>query len=180
MKYIIIPGLGDSGSEHWQSYWQNLFPSSERVIQKDWNNPKLEDWIFELQNLIQNISEPMILIAHSLGVALVVHWANLHKNPNVKGAFLVSPSDVESPSHTPESSRGFSPFPKIKLPFPSLIVASADDPYVPIQRAESLADLWDSDFRNVGRLGHINSESKLEYWELGQHLLKKFELEIKS
>ena len=34
-----------------------------------------------------------------------------------------------------------------------------------------LAKNWDSAFVNIGAKGHINSESKLEYWDEGQAVL---------
>ena len=38
---LIVPGLGDSGKEHWQNYWLEQFENSRKVMQKDWDNPIL-------------------------------------------------------------------------------------------------------------------------------------------
>lgn len=33
---LIVPGLFDSGPDHWQSHWQRALPTAERVEQSDW------------------------------------------------------------------------------------------------------------------------------------------------
>ncbi len=172
MKYLIIPGLGNSGVNHWQSYWEKELKNSKRVIQDDWENPNLENWIRNLETEIEKCDDQIILIAHSLGVALVLQWASRNKNTKVEGALLVSPSDVDSDEYTPEVVRNFSPFPMIKLPFHSIVVASEDDPYVSMYRAEYFAKMWNSELINVGKLGHINSDSNLGVWDEGLEILK--------
>lgn len=174
MKYLIIPGLGNSGVNHWQSFWGKKLKNSKRVIQDDWENPNLENWLRNLEKEIERSDDKIILIAHSLGVALVLQWAYRNKNNKVEGALLVSPSDVDSKEHTPEIVRNFSPIPMIKLPFNSIVVASEDDPYVSMSRAEYFAKNWNSDFINVGKLGHINSDSNIGEWEEGLKILKRF------
>jgi predicted alpha/beta hydrolase family esterase len=102
-----------------------------------------------------------------------MHWASVNSNPNVIGALLVAPADVDSPEHTPETIWNFSPIPLSKLPFPSIVVSSENDPYISVQRAEYFAKMWGSDFINIGQKGHINSESNLEFWEEGQSILQQ-------
>ena len=48
------------------------------------------------------------------------------------------------------------------------VVASSDDPYVTLERAEYLARCWGSRFVSVGVAGHINSESGLKDWAQGK------------
>lgn len=170
---LIIPGLGDSGENHWQSFWLKKFANSTKVIQDNWEEPQLEEWLSKLDESILKLNSPTILVAHSLAVSLVMHWVILNKNPNIVGALLVAPADVDSPDHTPDFLRNFAPMPTEKLPFPSLVVGSENDTYISIERAEYLAQKWGSDFVNIGQKGHINSDSKLEYWEEGQEFLKQ-------
>lgn len=42
---LILPGLGSSGPEHWQSLWEASNPAFRRVVQRDWDYPDLEDWV---------------------------------------------------------------------------------------------------------------------------------------
>lgn len=74
-------------------------------------------------------------------------------------------------AHTPDSVRNFAPIPLVRFAIPSLVVASTEDPYVTLARAEKLAAAWGADLCNVGELGHINSDSRLAYWPQGLLLL---------
>jgi predicted alpha/beta hydrolase family esterase len=170
---LILTGLGDSGEKHWQSFWLQKFSNSNKVIQANWNEPQLNDWLSSLNQAIQKTNQPTILVAHSLAVSLVMHWALLYKNKNIIGALLVAPADVDSPTHTPDFLRGFAPIPTKKLPFPSIVIGSENDTYMTLNRAQELAQKWGSDFINIGQKGHINSDSNLEYWEEGQAILKQ-------
>lgn len=179
-QILIIPGLGGSDENHWQSFWLKEFENSTRVVQDDWNAPKLDDWLTKLNESILKLDAPTILVAHSLAVSLVLHWANKYPNPNIKGALLVAPADVDSETHTPEIVRGFSLMPTSKLSFPSIVVASENDEFVSIDRAKHFSEHWGSDFINIGYKGHINSASNLKYWQEGQTILEKLMLKINS
>jgi len=170
---LIIPGLGDSGQNHWQSFWLQKFSNSSKVIQDNWDEPILEQWLNRLDNAIQLINKPTVLVAHSLAVSLVMHWVNQNSTTNIIGAMFVAPADVDSPAHTPDFLRHFAPIPIHKLPFPSIVIGSENDTYMTIERAEELAIKWGSDFVNIGQKGHINSDSNLEYWEEGQIILQQ-------
>ena len=170
---LIIPGLGDSGEKHWQSFWLQKFPNSTKVIQDNWDEPQLDEWLVRLDENIQKIQQPTILVAHSLAVSVVMHWISQYNNSNIIGALLVAPADVNSPDHTPDFLRHFSPIPTQAVPFPTLVIGTENDTYISLERAKELALDWGSDFVNIGQKGHINSESDLEYWEEGQTLLQQ-------
>ena len=170
---LIIPGLGDSGEKHWQNFWLQKFPNSTKVIQDNWDAPQLNQWQIRLDETIQNIKEPTILVAHSLAVSLVMHWLSQNNNPKIIGAFLVAPADVNSSKHTPDFLRHFAPIPTQPIPFPSLVIGTENDTYISLERAKELASCWGSDFINIGLKGHINSESNLGYWEEGQVFLQQ-------
>jgi uncharacterized protein len=173
-KLIIIPGLGNSGPEHWQTLWEKKFSGSVRVNQTDWDKPDLKFWIESLQNVVEAQQADILLVGHSLGVALVAHWAAKYQSANVKGALLVSPSDVDSPAHTPEEVRGFAPMPLQKLSFKSIVVSSGNDTFVSPERARFFAECWGSEFVATGALGHINAASNIAEWPLGLELLRRF------
>jgi hypothetical protein len=52
------------------------------------------------------------------------------------------------------------------------MVASTNDPWMTVEKAETWAERWGSDFVNAGALGHINAESGLGDWRFGQRLLQ--------
>lgn len=169
--YIIVPGLGNSGPAHWQSLWQKTLPNAIRVEQRDWENPTKSEWLLALEKTVQQAPGDCVLIAHSLGVALVAHWAAEFHSSKVCAALLVSPSDVDSAEHTPDSVRGFAPMPLQCLPFRSTVVASSNDPFVALARATQFAQAWGADLVNIGPCGHINAESNLAHWPQGWKLL---------
>ncbi|MFN8357533.1 MAG: alpha/beta hydrolase [Spirosomataceae bacterium] len=169
---LIIPGLGDSGPAHWQSYWLQEFDNAVKLVQDDWEEPLLTDWLQRLHETIVSLNRPTVLVAHSLAVSLVAHWADNHQHPMVKAALLVCPADVDSPAHTPDVVRNFAPMPTTRLPFPSVVVASENDTYVSLERASYFAECWGSQLVNVGAKGHVNASSQLEYWQEGQAILE--------
>lgn len=169
--FLVLPGLGNSGVDHWQSYWSMAFPRATRVLQDEWDQPRLADWLTRLDHAVAQGAHPAVLIAHSLGVALAVHWLASRAPSRVKAALLVAPSDVESPAHTPEETRDFAPLPRDPLPVAATVIASSNDPFVPLARAEALAAGWGAAFCDAGELGHINGASRLGLWPQGLLLL---------
>lgn len=172
-KLLILAGLGNSGEKHWQSYWLQKFKNSSKLVQGNWDEPKLDDWLDKLKEAISKLDAPTILVAHSLAVSMVLHWAATNKNPYIIGALLVAPADVDSADHTPETIWNFSPIPIKKLDFPSIVITSDNDPYISLERAKYFAEMWGSDFINIGQKGHINSDSNLEFWDEGQLILEQ-------
>ena len=63
--------------------------------------------------------------------------------------------------------------PRNRLPFPSIAVASTDDPYVTLERSAELAHAWGSELVNIGPAGHVNSASGLGDWPAGFALLER-------
>lgn len=174
-RVLILPGLGSSGPEHWQTLWQRLDPSYQRVELGDWDAPSCAAWCERLDQAVRADTGPIILVAHSLACILVAHWAARGATGNVSSALLVAPADVDCPRHTPDCVRNFAPLPRAALPFPSILVASRDDPYAAFARAEELAQLWGARFIDGGAQGHLNADSKLGTWPVGRALLRELE-----
>ncbi|WP_374380374.1 RBBP9/YdeN family alpha/beta hydrolase [Dongia sp.] len=168
---VIIPGLGNSGPLHWQRLWQAELGNNARMVeQDDWDRPNIADWVARLDRVIADLPVPPVLVAHSLSCALVAHWVAKAARA-VAGALLVAPADVDSDTHTPPETRSFRPMPMSRLPFPSTVVASGDDPYVARARAQAFALAWGSRFVDIGAAGHINTASGFGEWPLGRLLL---------
>ena len=169
-KILLLPGLWNSGEQHWQSHWEKTY-GFERVLQDDWETPICDNWIATIDKAVmQNDLNNVILVGHSLACATVGFWAKKYRRV-IKGALLVAPSDTESPIY-PNCTTGFQPMPTWKLPFKSIVVASTNDEYVSTKRAKFFANIWGSDYYEVGDLGHINSAANLELWEKGFSILK--------
>ena len=108
MPILILPGYADSGPDHWQSHWERADPACRRVVQNDWLQPRRDAWLAALERAVAACAAPPVLAAHSLACSLVAHWAATTRS-RAKGALLVAPADVDSPLHTPDEVRSFSP-----------------------------------------------------------------------
>ncbi len=169
-NYIIIPGLGNSGPDHWQSHFEKSGNSFYRINQKEWDAPVCNDWLETIDKELKLFDlKNVILIGHSLGCATIAHWAKRY-GKSVKGALLVAPSDLEAPAYT-FPAKGFEPIPLEKLNFKTIVVASSNDPWVSIERAQLFAKCWGSELINIGEVGHINTASGYGKWDEGLKIL---------
>ena len=169
---LILPGLGNSGPEHWQSHWERQDPACTR-LQEDWDTPRCDDWVRRLEEALAPASQPVVLAAHSAACAIVVRWAATAPARTigyVAGALLVSPSDPGGVNF-PACAMGFGPMPLMRLPFPSIVVTSDDDPYVSPEQAQTDAEAWGSRFVLLPGAGHINAQSGFGAWPEGYRLL---------
>lgn len=168
---LTFPGFGNSGPQHWQSLWEQSNPEFVRISQRDWDNPDCEEWVSVLESTVQRIGSPVVVVAHSLACLAVAHWAAKPHSP-IKAALLVAVPDPEG-SNFPAEAIGFAPPPLQRFSFPSIVVASTDDPYSSLAHSQTYASVWGSRLVNVGAVGHINASSGLAQWLEGFALLKQ-------
>jgi 2-methylisocitrate lyase-like PEP mutase family enzyme/predicted alpha/beta hydrolase family esterase len=168
-RALILPGLFNSGPEHWQSRWERDDPSLVRVVQRDWDTPERDEWVATLEAAVAAAGPDVVLVAHSTGCPLVAFWA-ARTSRRVRGALLVAPSDTDAPSY-PDGPTGWRPMPLVPLPFKSVVVASSNDQFCSLDRARAFARAWGSRFVQVGDAGHINADSGMGSWPDGQALL---------
>lgn len=167
----MLPGLGGSGPQHWQTLWQARY-GDERVEQRSWDQPDRQAWVSVLAERIARARGPVLLIAHSLACSLVAHWAERHGAGAVAGALLVAPADIDELHPALPEVRSFAPIPLRPLPFASTVLSSSNDPYVSAPRARHFASRWGSAFVDLGPCGHINTESRLGDWPSGRAHLR--------
>jgi len=175
-RVLLLPGWGNSGPSHWQTHWERAMPEFVRVCQDEWTQPEASDWVGCLDAALRSSTDPAVLVAHSLGCALVARWALTHSGP-VAAALLVAPVDVDAPSRPP-GPRGFAPLPLMRLPFRSVLVASDNDPYLTVPRGRQFAGAWGSDYVLLGSRGHIGDAANLGMWEEGLALLAPLRMRI--
>ncbi|QKG53988.1 RBBP9/YdeN family alpha/beta hydrolase [Hymenobacter sp. BRD67] len=172
--FFIVPGLGSSGPEHWQSYFERQNPDFTRIQQREWDAPDKDDWVATLEQALagEDLSQ-VVLIAHSLGCVTVAHWANTYGH-RIKGALLVAPADVDTSSFAAFPTTGFGPMPLQRLPFPSKVVASTTDEWVSVARARQFAEAWGSKLILLEAAGHLNAASGHGNWPAGLELLREW------
>jgi divinyl chlorophyllide a 8-vinyl-reductase len=176
---FLLPGLHNSGPDHWQSVWERTDPTCQRLVQADWATPRCSDWAAVLDAAVVAHDGPVVLVAHSSSNITVAAWARSASPAalaKVRGALLVAPSDPDGPAY-PAGPSGFSPVPLQRLPFRSIVVASTNDEYCTIETARAYAAAWGSEFVDVGARGHINGDSGLGDWPDGRALLAQLRAE---
>ena len=172
--FLVLPGRGNSGVDHWQTHWLGVLPNASRVLQADWDAPLPNDWIRRVDSAVASAPRPVVLIAHSLATITAVKWAadaSPDRLAKVRAAFLVATTDVEDPDPSFDVVRPFAPVPLKRLPFPALVVASRNDPRVSVARSRVFAEAWGADFADVGERGHMGSGDRLALWPEGLLLL---------
>ena len=170
---ITLPGLDGSEPRHWQTVWERQDPAITRIDMGDWSQPHRNLWVNRLNLALHRLDRPAVLVAHSLG-CLALAWWVAYEQPRwgerLAGALLVAPPDVDCAVFD-QRLLPFAPTPLVPLPFPSLLVASRNDPYAEFARSRRLASFWGSEFCDAGYIGHINGESGLGSWTQGRELL---------
>jgi predicted alpha/beta hydrolase family esterase len=163
-QVILVPGLHDSGPDHWQSRWQRAHPEFWRVRQADWSDPDLPAWAARLDHIRGLDPRPALLVAHSFGcLASMVSIAAYPRG--VAGALLVAPAD-------PDKFGVAGLLPSQPVGCPTLVISSRDDPWMSAGQAALWARRWGSEVHDAGALGHINAESGLGDWPFGQKRLQ--------
>jgi uncharacterized protein len=172
---LIVPGLLDSGPDHWQSHWLRARPQALKVELGAWDAPMPDQWVARLDRAVARRRQSVILVAHSLGCLAVACWAgqaSVDRLGKVRGALLVAPPDVDRiDAH--RVLRPFAPAPRTRLPFPSMLVASRTDPYATFPNLVTLAADWGAELVDAGDLGHINVAAGVEDWPDGLTLLDR-------
>lgn len=163
---LIVPGLGNSGPRHWQTLWESANSHYRRVVQRDWNEPNLNEWADALDRAVRNSGVACLVVAHSFGCLAVARRA-AECGEGIAGALLVAPSDPDRWRVARDAIvRG--PF-----GFPSIVVASETDPWLDIEKARALAAGWGSRLVNAGAAGHINVDAGYGRWPEGERLLER-------
>ncbi|MEF2550587.1 alpha/beta hydrolase [Aurantimonas sp. A2-1-M11] len=170
---LIVPGYKGSPENHWQSRWERKLSTARRVRQAEWSKPVRDDWTSAIAEAVNESTRPLVLVAHSLGVAAAVQAVPQFRN-RISGAFLVAPPDVGNESIRPRHLMTFGPYPRDPLPFPSVVIASRNDTFSSLDSAEDIAAAWGSLFIDAGESGHINAESGHGPWPEGLLTFGKF------
>ena len=172
---LIVPGWSNSGPDHWQSRWQRNLRTASRVEQDDWLQPDRDRWVARIAEAVAQAAQPVVLVGHSLGVIAILHAAPELDRQRVGGAFLVAPPDLENIPGWPRDEgqdweglvASFGPTPTTTLPFPSRVIASSNDTFCTVARAQELGGSWGADVSIVADAEHINAASGHGPWPEG-------------
>jgi predicted alpha/beta hydrolase family esterase len=166
---LLVPGLRGSDNGHWQTLWQQERPDFRWVSQADWDTPDLAAWAAAVAHSTRAAGSPALVAAHSFGCLATVRAALVHGAP-IRAALLVAPADPDRLGVTALLARK-------RLPFPSIVVGSTNDPWMKLVRAGELATVWGSRLIGYRNAGHINAESGFGPWPDGVRLLRHLDAE---
>ncbi|WP_175728486.1 RBBP9/YdeN family alpha/beta hydrolase [Burkholderia ambifaria] len=173
---LIVPGLRDHVEDHWQTHLQRRLPNARAVAPLEADKLSRAARVAALDAALAAIDGPVMLVAHSAGVMIVVHWAR-QATRAIDGALLAAPADLDTPMPagypTPDAldAHGWTPVPTQRLPFPSIVAASRNDPLARFERAEAFAAGWGSKLVDLGEVGHLNPASGYGEWHDAERLI---------
>ena len=84
---LLVPGLRDHIPEHWQTLLEQKLPNTTSVPRMARDKLSCAALVRELDRSLAAIEGPVVLVAHSAGVMITVHWALRHRRP-IHGALL--------------------------------------------------------------------------------------------
>jgi uncharacterized protein len=175
---VIVPGLRDHVESHWQTILATQLSTSITVPRMEIDKLSCGAWVAMLERTLKAIDGPVVLVAHSGGVMITVHWARQHRRP-IRGALLATPPDFESPLPagypTMEVLRanGWLPTPRERLPFPCIVAASTNDPLGRFERVADLAVAWGSRLVDIGAVGHLNPAAGYGEWPRAHEFIRE-------
>lgn len=178
---LIIPGLRDYVADHWQTLLQARLVNVRSVPPLETDKLNCEKRVAAIQAQLEKIQGPVILVAHSAGVLMTLHWAAKHQH-DIQGALLVTPPDLSMdwPANYPSAEtlrqEGWDPLPNSKLPFPSIVAASSNDHLASYEAVEEMAKLWGSQLVNLGAVGHMNPAAGFGLWTRAEQFIQKLDL----
>jgi predicted alpha/beta hydrolase family esterase len=167
---ILVPGLRGHVEDHWQTRLAASLPGARTVPPLGRTDAGLQSRVTLLDQVVQDVAGQVVLVAHSAGVLVTVHWAARFSPTRVVGALLATPPVLagelppEYPSIEQLRAHGWLPIPREPLPFPSIVAASSDDPLGNPVRLSSLAAAWGSRVHELGAVGHLNPASGFGEW----------------
>lgn len=177
---LIVPGLRDHVHDHWQTLLAARLPRVRIVPPLETDKLNCQARVDAIQQTLDDITGPVILVAHSAGVLMVAHWAARYRRA-IKGALLVTPPDLDTqwPEQypAPETLRtnGWTPLPRQPLPFFSLVAASTNDHLASIDAVAALARDWRAELVNLGAVGHLNPASGYGLWPQAESFIRLLE-----
>lgn len=174
---LIVPGLRDHVADHWQTLLAQKLSHVRTVPPLQQHKLSCAARVAAIERELGLIAGPVVIVAHSAGAIMTVHWATQGTRP-IRGALLATPADLEAPLPagypTLDALRdnGWLPLPRRLLPFPSIVAASLDDPLARFERTSELARAWGSRLVNLGSVGHLNPASGFGEWPQAMALIE--------
>ena len=167
MNFFIFHGIYGNPKENWFPWLkQELEIKGFEVIVPKFPTPfdqSLESWLRTIAKYEDKINEETVLIGHSLGAAFILDFLEI-RNKKIKAAFLVAGFHKLLNNEFNELNKTFVgrdfDWQKIKDNCNKFfVVASDNDPYIPIEIAEEMAKLLNAELKIIHNGGHLNKKA---------------------
>jgi predicted alpha/beta hydrolase family esterase len=162
-RLLVVPGLHDSPSGHWQSWLQDQFPTALRVVQRDWATADIERWAGRIASTLDRAGAgPRVAVAHSFGALAVARHLALVPQTPLAAVLFVAPAD-------PDRFGIGELLPQQALRLPATLLLSSNDPWLGLAAGQRWAQRWGSPCVNLGPAGHINVQSGFRTLPYARH-----------
>ncbi len=164
MTILILHGIGGHAGIHWQKWLgENLAKDGHRILMPnlpDSERPDRKTWLAAIREITKDInSSGLVIVAHSLGVPAAL---DLIEERPAKALVCVSgfADDYGAELNSYFLSEKKIDFEKVNRNIEKALVVYGDnDPYVPQEVLQSLADSLGVRPEIVPSGGHLNSDS---------------------
>lgn len=180
---LIVPGLRDAVARHWQTLLEARLRAQAVPVA---SVPPMgrEDLdcaarVAAIEHTAAATEGPLVIVAHSGGCVMLAHWAAAHAQTarRVQGALLAAPPDFDAampegyPTLAQLDAGGWLPVPRARLPFPSIVAGSRNDPLARYERVAELARAWGGSLVDLGEVGHLNPASGYGEWPRAEQFI---------
>lgn len=165
---LFVPGSGAMDPDHWMSRWESRLATA-RLVESGQDVESGRDDVASLAAALgaalagaiapsgTNGARPAVLVGHGAGVHAIARAAAEADVSRVRGAFLVNPSSAWNLPAPPRNP----------LPFPSLLIASRDDPHASFEEMQDLGLDWGAHVVDAGQIGRVDAASGHGPWPEG-------------
>ena len=176
-KILILHGWQGNNDNNWQEFLAKFLKSNGLEVSypkfPNPDYPDLNNCLKILNKEIQKLAkdDQVIVVTHSLGGALWLHY--VARNPQFKPnqVILVSPppDDCEV-----DEIKSFFPLPDLKIDpkdVSYLAVGSDNDQFISLEKFKAFSEKFNIPFHLIPNAGHINVTSGFGEWDWIQKLL---------
>ena len=168
---LIVPRIGAPTEGDWPSRWRAKLSTARFIHPEDPADRRREAWTEAVAGAARKAERPALFIGHGLGAAAIADAAKGLDGADVRGAFLVAPPDGRGLERLAGPDWTFAHAP---LPFPSVVIASRNDPQGAYGAVAALAADWGAELIDAGEAGGLDAASGHGPWPEGLIRLAAF------
>jgi len=168
---LIVPNIGGAAEGDWPSRWRSKLSTARFVHPTDPSERRPEAWTGAVAGAAREATRPALFIGHGIGAAAIADAGAALKGADVRGAFLVAPPDDKGLERL--AGADWTPA-RAPLPWPSVVIASRNDPHAAYDAVAALASDWGADLIDAGEAGGLDAASGHGPWPEGLMRLAAF------